>query len=92
MPAAASGTSGPGALACVTDKTHARVSRRAELGLCWLISTRRKHPPVVWHNGGTWGFRSFAAFSPEPETATIVLWNSVRSVDRVGFRLTDLRP
>lgn len=81
----------PGPALSLAQQPHARVSRRVEIGLCWMISTRRKHPPVVWHNGGTWGFRSFAAFSPESDTATVVLSNSVRSVDRVGFRLMDPR-
>jgi serine-type D-Ala-D-Ala carboxypeptidase/endopeptidase len=45
--------------------------------------------PVVWHNGGTWGFSSFAAFSPERHRAVVVLSNTARSVDRLGWRLLD---
>jgi serine-type D-Ala-D-Ala carboxypeptidase/endopeptidase len=82
----------PGPALSLAQEAHARVSRRAEIGLCWLISTRRKQPRVVWHNGGTWGFHSFAAFAPESDTATVVLSNSVRSIDRIGFRLIDPRP
>jgi CubicO group peptidase (beta-lactamase class C family) len=82
----------PGPALSLAQQPHARLSRRMEIGLCWMISNRRKHPRVIWHNGGTWGFRSFAAFSPESATATIVLSNSVRSVDRLGFRLIDPRP
>jgi CubicO group peptidase (beta-lactamase class C family) len=82
----------PGPALALAQQPHARLSRRIEIGLCWIISNRRKQPRVVWHNGGTWGFRSFAAFSPESETATIVLSNSVRSIDRLGFRLIDRRP
>jgi CubicO group peptidase (beta-lactamase class C family) len=82
----------PGPALALAQQPHARASRTIEIGLGWIISKRRKHPRVVWHNGGTWGFRSFAAFSPESDTATIVLSNSVRSVDRLGFRLVDPRP
>ena len=82
----------PGPALSLAQRPHARLSRRVEIGLCWMISHLPKHPRVVWHNGGTWGFRSFAAFSPESDTATIVLSNSVRSVDRLGFRLIDQRP
>jgi CubicO group peptidase (beta-lactamase class C family) len=82
----------PGPALSLAQQPHARLGRRAEIGLGWLISTRRKHPRVVWHNGGTWGFRSFAAFSPESDTAAVVLSNSVHSVDRVGFRLMGPRP
>jgi serine-type D-Ala-D-Ala carboxypeptidase/endopeptidase len=83
---------GPGPALALAQQPRSRVRRRLEIGLGWMVSTRRKRPRVAWHNGGTWGFRSFAAFSPQSETATIVLSNSVRSVDRVGFRLIDPRP
>jgi hypothetical protein len=42
---------------------------------------------VLWHNGGTSGFRSFVAFTGETHTAVVVLSNSARSVDRLGLRL-----
>jgi serine-type D-Ala-D-Ala carboxypeptidase/endopeptidase len=59
-----------------------------EVGLGWLIA----HPPgaagpVLWHNGGTSGFRSFVAFTRETHTAVVVLSNTARSVDRLGLRL-----
>jgi CubicO group peptidase (beta-lactamase class C family) len=57
-----------------------------------MISNRHGHPRIVWHNGGTWGFRSFAAFAPETGTAVIVLSNSARSVDRLGLELLETRP
>jgi CubicO group peptidase (beta-lactamase class C family) len=79
----------PGPALALAQQPHMRLGRRAQIGLCWMISTRRNHPHVVWHNGGTWGFRSFAAFSPASNTATIVLSNSVRSIDRVGFQLLE---
>jgi hypothetical protein len=42
---------------------------------------------VVWHNGGTWGFRSFAGFAPGRGSAAVVLSNTARAVDRTGFEL-----
>jgi D-alanyl-D-alanine-carboxypeptidase/D-alanyl-D-alanine-endopeptidase len=42
---------------------------------------------VLWHNGGTGGFRSFAAVAREAGTAVVVLSNTARSVDRLGLRL-----
>jgi len=59
-----------------------------EVGLGWLIA----HPPqaagpVLWHNGGTSGFRSFVALDREADTAVVVLTNTARSVDRLGLRL-----
>jgi D-alanyl-D-alanine-carboxypeptidase/D-alanyl-D-alanine-endopeptidase len=63
-------------------------ARRLEVGLGWLIA----HPPgaagpVLWHNGGTSGFRSFVAVARETGTAVVVLSNTARSVDRLGLRL-----
>jgi serine-type D-Ala-D-Ala carboxypeptidase/endopeptidase len=71
-----------------TQLPRLRVARRAEVGLGWLIA----HPPgaagpVLWHNGGTGGFRSFAAVAREPGVAVVVLCNTARSVDRLGLRL-----
>jgi CubicO group peptidase (beta-lactamase class C family) len=43
----------------------------------------------LWHNGGTGGFRSFAAFVPDRRAAVVVLGNSTRSVDRIALRLLD---
>ena len=65
-----------------------RIGRRMEMGLGWLIF----HPPnqagpVLWHNGGTSGFRSFVAAVPGASTAVVVLSNTARSVDRLGLRL-----
>lgn len=71
----------------LAQRPHARIGKRVELGLCWMISTGPRHPKVVWHNGGTWGFRSFAGFAPEHGMAAIVMSNNARSVDRLGFRL-----
>jgi CubicO group peptidase (beta-lactamase class C family) len=76
------------ALALAQEPAH-RVNRRMSIGLGWLIVTPRGKPPVVWHNGGTWGFRSFAGFSPERGRAVVVLSNTARSVDRLGWRLLE---
>ena len=43
--------------------------------------------PLLWHNGGTNGFRSFAAVTRDRGIAVVVLSNTARSVDRLGLRL-----
>ena len=65
-----------------------RVARHMEAGLGWMIA----HPPgadgpVLWHNGGTSGFRSFVGAARKSGTAVVVLSNTARSVDRLGLRL-----
>jgi CubicO group peptidase (beta-lactamase class C family) len=42
---------------------------------------------VFWHNGGTGGFRSFAAFAEASDTAVVVLSSSARWVDRIGAEI-----
>ena len=79
----------PGPALTLAQRPHARVGKRLEVGLCWMIATRRRAPRVVWHNGGTWGFRSFAAFAPGTGNAVVVMSNTARSVDRVGFDLIE---
>jgi CubicO group peptidase (beta-lactamase class C family) len=41
----------------------------------------------IWHNGGTGGFTSFAAFDPEKKVAVAALSNTQRSVDSEAFAL-----
>jgi CubicO group peptidase (beta-lactamase class C family) len=43
---------------------------------------------IVWHNGGTAGFRTFAGFRPATGTAVVVLTNSGgQGSDDIGFHL-----
>jgi CubicO group peptidase (beta-lactamase class C family) len=79
----------PGPALALAARPHARINGRMAIGLCWVVSTPRGRPPVVWHNGGTWGFRSWAGFCAERETAAVVLANTARGVDRLGFALLD---
>lgn len=62
---------------------------RVKVGLAWFVASHPRKPPIVWHNGGTWGFRSFVAFQPDTGEAVVVLSNTARSVDRDGFTLLD---
>jgi CubicO group peptidase (beta-lactamase class C family) len=44
---------------------------------------------MLWHNGGTGGFRSFAGFVKETCTGVVVLSNCSHSVDAIGFRILE---
>jgi CubicO group peptidase (beta-lactamase class C family) len=71
-----------------TQLPRLRGARRTEVGLGWLIARPPGAArPVLWHNGGTSGFRSFAGVARETGTAVVVLGNTARSVDRLGLRL-----
>jgi D-alanyl-D-alanine-carboxypeptidase/D-alanyl-D-alanine-endopeptidase len=49
--------------------------------------TGRPVKPILWHNGGTGGFASFAGFAPERRAAVVVLANSRREPEAAGLRL-----
>lgn len=68
---------------------HADGPGGVRFGLCWLVVEARGRPRTVWHDGGTWGFRSFAAFVPGRDAAAVVLSSTARSVDRLGFTLLE---
>jgi serine-type D-Ala-D-Ala carboxypeptidase/endopeptidase len=83
---------GPPALVPAAALTHIVRTRhrRAALGLAWteapLLGTEHE---LLFHNGGTGGFRSFAALAPAAHTAVVVLSNSARSVDALGLRILE---
>jgi serine-type D-Ala-D-Ala carboxypeptidase/endopeptidase len=72
--------------------THEARTRRGRLsqGLGWVgLPLRGGSCQVLWHNGGTGGFRSFLGFVKEGETGVVVLSNCARSVDAIGFRILE---
>jgi serine-type D-Ala-D-Ala carboxypeptidase/endopeptidase len=81
---------GDPALARAAAFTHgSRLRRRgAAIGLGWtrwpLLGTEHE---LLFHNGGTGGFRSFTGFVPATHTAVVALSNSARSVDALGLRI-----
>jgi D-alanyl-D-alanine-carboxypeptidase/D-alanyl-D-alanine-endopeptidase len=71
-----------------SQRPRHRMGRGMEVGLGWLIA-RSPEPlgPLLWHNGGTSGFRSFVGALRDRGVAVVVLSNTARSVDRLGLRL-----
>ncbi|HNX48800.1 MAG TPA: serine hydrolase [Thermoanaerobaculaceae bacterium] len=62
-----------------------------EIALGWHVFTRNG-TEVVWHNGGTGGYRSFIGFDPKSRTGVVVLSNAVAAageVDDIGQHLLD---
>jgi serine-type D-Ala-D-Ala carboxypeptidase/endopeptidase len=63
---------------------------RLQQGLGWVSLPLRGDPRrMLWHNGGTGGFRSFLGFVPDTRVGVVVLSNSARSVDAIGFRILE---
>jgi CubicO group peptidase (beta-lactamase class C family) len=65
-----------------------RKGRGMQVGLGWMIArSPGQRGPLLWHNGGTSGFRSFAAVARDRGIAVVVLSNTARMVDPIGLRL-----
>jgi D-alanyl-D-alanine-carboxypeptidase/D-alanyl-D-alanine-endopeptidase len=65
-----------------------------QVGLGWLIVPPGRRAPrgrpryeLLFHEGGTGGFRSFAGAIPELDAGAVVLANQARSVGRLGLRV-----
>ncbi|HEV7571165.1 MAG TPA: serine hydrolase [Thermoanaerobaculia bacterium] len=61
-----------------------------EIALGWHISTINGHE-IVWHNGGTGGYRTWIGFDPKSRTGVVVLSNTstTAGVDDIGAHLLD---
>lgn len=59
------------------------------IGLGWHILARPGGPSIVWHNGGTGGYRSFAGFDEARRVGVVVLTNANIGADDIGFHLLD---
>lgn len=74
------------------NKTHQisfDTSNSPAIGIGWFYSTQQD--TIIWHNGGTGGFKSFAGLNKEEGTAIVVLSNGTESVDDIGLHLLDER-
>jgi serine-type D-Ala-D-Ala carboxypeptidase/endopeptidase len=82
------GTSGPlgQALKTAIEPRRPAGSPEMRIGLGWHLVSRRG-VEVVWHNGGTGGYRSFAGFDPVRKIGVVVLTNSSNDSDDLGLFL-----
>jgi serine-type D-Ala-D-Ala carboxypeptidase/endopeptidase len=62
---------------------------RGHVGLGWIVMPPHRRMPfeLLLHEGGTGGFRSFAAVAPDERLGVVVLANQARGVGRLGLRL-----
>ena len=62
---------------------------RLHVGLGWMIAPPGRGIPyeLLLHEGGTGGFRSFAAVAPSASVGVVVLANDTRPVGRLGLRV-----
>jgi serine-type D-Ala-D-Ala carboxypeptidase/endopeptidase len=54
----------------------------------WLIK-KRNYWNIIWHSGGTGGYRTFVGFVKETGKGVVLLTNSSYGADDIGFYLLD---
>jgi CubicO group peptidase (beta-lactamase class C family) len=60
------------------------------VGLCWMHDPlKQSKGTMTWHNGGTFGSRSFLGFVPGKNVGVVILSNSSHPVDDQGFALLE---
>lgn len=65
---------------------HDKPGGGTRVGLGWHIS-KGAEGDVIWHNGGTGGYRTFAGYVQETGKGVVVLTNSDKGADDLGFHL-----
>ncbi len=81
--------------AAETARKRYDVNRMMSAGLGWMILPAVQDGPrrarlahdVLMHDGGTGGYRAFAAVAPATGTAVVVLTGHARSVTGLGLKL-----
>lgn len=73
----------------MASERHADVAGPTTIGLGWH-RTATATDTVVWHNGGTGGFRTYAGFVPAARKGVVLLTNgSGQGADDIAFHLLD---
>jgi CubicO group peptidase (beta-lactamase class C family) len=73
----------------VTAET-ASINKRIALGRGWHILKSNPQQPIFWHNGGTYGFSTFAAFNPVSQKIVFVAVNAFNKnavADELGVKI-----
>ncbi len=71
-----------------SHKAQRDVGSGTKIGLGWHIYTRYG-TEIIWHNGGTGGYRSFAGFDKQRQRGVVVLSNSENDIDDIGLHLLE---
>lgn len=57
---------------------------RYSIGLNWIISPTKNKQTMIWHNGETGGFHSFAGYIKEAGVGIVILSNSQQNIDNMA--------
>ena len=61
------------------------IGKTVRIGLAWMTTDKG----IVWHNGGTGGYRSFIGFTADKRRGVIILSNTAVATDDLGFATLD---
>jgi len=59
-----------------------------QVSLGWHVWNKHD-AEIIWHNGGTGGFRSFTGFRLDKKQGVVVLANSTQDIDIIGLHLLE---
>jgi CubicO group peptidase (beta-lactamase class C family) len=76
------------AMAAMTKTRRPGPSKDLEIALAWHI-LHRGDREIVWHNGGTGGYRTWTGYDPKARIGVVILSNMSSSVDDIGGHLID---
>lgn len=80
----------------LTHKPSISINTEQQVGLGWILIPQEERDTLLFHNGGTGGFRSAMYVNPENSTATIVLSNvsafnpESNNIDKLGKAIMDV--
>jgi CubicO group peptidase (beta-lactamase class C family) len=79
-----------GAMAAMTKTRRPGPNGNIEIALGWHI-THRGEREIIWHNGGTGGYRTWIGFDPKARVGVVALSNmsTGAGVDDIGMHLVD---
>ncbi|HVF96028.1 MAG TPA: serine hydrolase, partial [Flavisolibacter sp.] len=67
-----------------------RINERLQIGLGWHLMEEKGKPTLYWHNGGTYGFSTFAAYIKGTGQAVVVVVNKAnanKASDALGIAI-----
>lgn len=72
----------------MTHESRHNKAGEMSVGMGWHIKSGEQGD-VIWHNGGTGGYRTFVGFVKETGKGVVLLTNSANPSDDIGFHLLD---
>jgi D-alanyl-D-alanine-carboxypeptidase/D-alanyl-D-alanine-endopeptidase len=65
----------------LAQRPRSDMAKTLRIGLAWITTDKG----IVWHNGGTGGYRSFLGFTADRRRGVVILANTAVDVDELGF-------